>query len=272
MERCHKELKPTIVMGILNITPDSFSDGGLYFSPEVALKKALAMYQEGAKIVDIGGESTRPGAEPISASEELRRVTQVLNELICHVDPLFISVDSRNCELINKVVDLGVGYINSVAGVLPDVDYKKITNKGTKFIAMHMHGNPKTMQNEPLEKKEAIEEVDRFFSESYSELSKKGLRAENIFLDPGIGFGKTVEANFALLKRIATWSKKFQICVGLSRKSFMAKLWNLPEPSMRDDVSKALEFGAMVSGAAIIRTHEVFRISKLIRMVEQDYA
>ncbi len=260
-------------MGILNVTPDSFSDGGQFYDPNKAVEKALALWDEGADLVDIGGESTRPGAKPVSTEEEWARISPVLEALAKRpsVDLRKISIDSRNPVVVNRVLEQGVGFINVVGGLIPGINYEAMARYKTSYIGVHMHGQPQTMQANPLNGKSARRELGLFSHQLFSELKERGLAADQIYLDPGIGFGKTTAANLSLLSNLREWTKDHRICVGISRKRFIGEIWDKSAPSDRDDLSKAFEFGLLMAGVAIIRTHNVPQLAKLLKLAGEDY-
>jgi dihydropteroate synthase len=243
------------VMGILNVTPDSFSDGGNYFDTEKAVSYGLKMLEEGADIIDIGGESTRPGSDPVTASEELNRIIPVIEKILNEQENAVISVDTTKVKVAEAALKCGAQIINDISGGVfePEIfDVAKGFNAG--FVIMHIKGKPKTMQQNPRYKNLLVE-VQDFLEVQSAKAQSKGL--EKIFLDPGIGFGKSVEDNFKLLNRLDDFkSLSYPLLIGLSRKSFIGQSLNL-EMNERDEASNALNLLAIHKGARIIRTHNV---------------
>ncbi len=254
------------IMGVINVTPDSFSDGGEFLAVKDALKQAEVLVADGADIIDLGAESTRPGAVAVNEAEEWRRLAPVLTELRRAL-PVPISIDSRKTEIIKRSLDCGVLYINNVAGVADTGILQEIARyPDVNYIAMHMRETPATMQTHPLTPAVAIREVESFFCAAEQALIDVGLSRERIFLDPGIGFGKTIEANIALLLKTTEWSKKYSLALGISRKSFIGTLLDLPQPTLRDAPGKVIELCLMMSGAKIIRTHAVKQLAILRKL------
>lgn len=243
------------VMGILNVTPDSFSDGGSYFEPEAALKHAVEMMEEGADIIDIGGESTRPGSEPVPVDEELKRVIPVLNKIVQINKNIVISVDTNKSQVAEAALQSGASIINDISGLTFDsrmVDVVKKYNAG--LILMHIKGKPKNMQDNP-QYEYLVDEIYDFLHYQADFARKNGIK--NIIIDPGIGFGKTVENNFEIIKRIEDFKTLgYPLLIGVSRKSFLGKTFDL-EVYERDNVSSIAEALALKNGAKIIRTHNV---------------
>jgi dihydropteroate synthase len=243
------------VMGILNITPDSFSDGGLYFDKTKAVKYGLQMIKEGADILDIGGESTRPNAELISEDEEIRRVIPVIKGILAERNDAIISVDTTKSAVAEEALKAGAKIVNDISGLTFDHQLQDVIKKyDASVVIMHMKGEPKTMQTNP--------EYDNIIEDIYDFLSNQTLKAlntgiKNIFIDPGIGFGKTVDHNFEIIKRLDEFRKLgFPMVFGASRKSFIEKTLNLDPPS-RDIASAIINAAAISNGARIIRTHNV---------------
>jgi dihydropteroate synthase len=253
-----------LIMGVVNITPDSFSDGGSYFEPDTAINRSLHLLREGADVVDIGAESTRPGSTPVSPTDEWQRLEPVLKKLTAQGLGDRISVDTRNDETMLKAFKLGVRWFNNIAGLCQNITLQELSrDQTTRYIAMHMHGEPYSMQQEPLDGMGAISGVEKAFA-SYTEgLLAAGFSSKRIFMDPGIGFGKTDRANLMLLARISELASNYQLLVGVSRKSFIGRLLDLPNTNDRDPPSKMLEFSAWNQGASIVRTHAVEPLAKI---------
>jgi dihydropteroate synthase len=243
------------VMGVVNVTPDSFSDGGVNFDPDDAVAAARRMLDEGAAIVDVGGESTRPGAEAVSADEELRRVEPVLQRL----EGLPLSIDSSKAEVARRALALGAELVNDVTALRGDPQMPAVVaDSGAYLCLMHMQGEPRTMQADPRYE-DVVDDVRAFLEERLAAAVAAGIPEERICVDPGIGFGKTVEHNFELVRRLAELTALGRpVVVGFSRKSSLGKL--LGDPSATTG-SVAASVGAAVAayerGATILRVHDV---------------
>lgn len=258
---------PAVVMGIVNITPDSFYDGGQYYDTGRAVQHALDLVREGAGILDIGGESTRPGAAPVSVDEELRRVLPVIEQLAARVK-VPLSIDTSKPEVARAAIGAGAAIINDIAANRErDALWQLAAETGTAYVAMHMQGTPQTMQAAPRYGN-VVEEVNAFFGERIQRLAEAGLKPEQVILDVGIGFGKTLEHNLQLLAalpRFTKWGRP--LLVGVSRKSFMGKLLGV-EAAERLPAGLACACRAVSDGARIIRTHDVAATAQAVRMTE----
>ncbi len=243
-------------MGVVNVTPDSFSDGGVNFDPDDAAASARRMVQEGAAIVDIGGESTRPGSEGVTTEEELRRVIPVLEQLGGDAP---VSIDTSKAEVARRALGLGAELVNDVTALRGDPALAAVVaDSGAYLCLMHMRGEPRTMQRKP-EYDDVVVEVAAFLEERLAFAIAAGVPEERICLDPGIGFGKTVEHNFELVRRLDELTQLGRpIVVGFSRKSSLGKLLGDPEATTG---STAASVGAAVAayerGATILRVHDV---------------
>ena len=243
------------VMGVVNVTPDSFSDGGINLEPRAAVASARRMLAEGAAIVDVGGESTRPGAASVTADEELRRVTPVLEEL----EGAPVSIDTSKAEVAARALELGAELVNDVTALRGDPALAGVVADGGAYLClMHMRGEPRTMQDEPRYD-DVVAEVALFLEERLAFAVAQGVPEEAICLDPGIGFGKTVEHNFELLRRLDELTALGRpILVGISRKSSLGKIMGDPDAKTG---STAASVGAAVlayeRGASIFRVHDV---------------
>jgi dihydropteroate synthase len=249
------DFKKNYVMGILNVTPDSFSDGGRHFAPEDALNGALKMIEDGADIIDIGGESTRPGSDPVSADEELKRVIPVLQSILKIKKDLIISIDTNKSEVAEAALQCGAAIINDISGLTFDAKMPEVIAKyNAGLVIMHIKGTPKNMQQNP-NYESLIDEIYDFLYSQAQAARKNNIK--NIFIDPGIGFGKTVENNFEIIKRLEDFKTLgYPILIGVSRKSFLGKTFGF-EVTGRDNVSAITEALALKNGAKIIRTHNV---------------
>ena len=260
------DLKRPLVMGILNITPDSFSDGGKYLDVNEALKHANEMIEEGVDIIDIGGESTRPGSDPVSADEELKRIVPII-EAIKKISDIAISIDTYKPEVMKEVIDMDVAMINDIYALQKPnaIDLIKKSNVGV--CLMHMQGTPKTMQLNPTYKN-VVSEVRSFLEERANLIANEGIGKTRIILDPGFGFGKTFEHNIDLLKNIESFkSLNLPILVGLSRKSFIRKILNGDHDDHLSGSISAAIF-SVLKGAKILRVHDVKETQSAFKIIQ----
>ena len=244
-------------MGVLNVTPDSFSDGGKYYTKTRAIARALEMAAQGADIVDVGGESTRPGACDVSCKEELSRVIPVI-EAISKRCAVSISVDTRKAKVASAAINAGACIINDVSGLKHDPGMAEVAARyGAVVIVMHMKGNPQSMQRYPRYKN-LISDIKSGLRESIRIARRAGVKEKNIIIDPGIGFGKTVEHNLEILNRLNEFKDLGRpICVGTSRKSFIGKMLNSHNAPDRLAGTIATCTAAIIRGANILRVHDV---------------
>jgi dihydropteroate synthase len=259
------DLKRPLLMGILNITPDSFSDGGKYLTLSEALKRAHKMIEEGADIIDIGGESTRPGSEPVSADEELKRIAPII-EALKKDSNIAISVDTYKPEVMREVIDMDVAMINDVFALTQPgaIDIIKKSNVG--ICLMHMQGIPKTMQVNPTYQN-VVREVQSFLKVRADLLINEGIDKSHIILDPGFGFGKTFEHNIELLQGLESFqSLKLPLLVGLSRKSFIRKILNGEHDDHLSGSISAAIF-SVLKGAKILRVHDVKETKSALKII-----
>lgn len=258
MSRCH-------VMGVLNVTPDSFSDGGQYNRPDAALVRARQMVADGATFIDIGGESTRPGATPVSLQEELDRVCPVVEAAARELDAV-ISVDTSAPEVMAETAKLGAGLINDVRALQRDGAPEVAAKAGIPVCIMHIQGEPDTMQDRP-EYRNVRREVSAFLTERIRVAEHAGIRPENILLDPGFGFGKSLEHNLQLLASLEQMHiLGHPLLVGVSRKSMLGHITGR-EVNERLPASLAAATIAAMKGASIIRVHDVRETVDAIRVV-----
>ena len=252
-------LKRPIIMGILNVTPDSFSDGGLYSSADRALKRCEEMLEEGAQIIDIGGESTRPGAEPVPIEEEIRRTVPVIEEIRKKLgDDFFISIDTYKSSVAEKALDAGADMVNDISGFhFDDKMVSLVAERKCPAVIMHIKGTPKDMQKNPYYD-DVVKEIINYFSETLKLAESKGVDRSQLILDPGIGFGKRVIDNLCILKRLSEF-KVFglPILVGASRKSFIGAVTGEEVPAQRVPGSLAAAAVVVLKGAKILRVHDV---------------
>ncbi len=256
-----------LLMGVLNVTPDSFSDGGDYFDQKLAVAHGRAMAAEGADILDVGGESTRPGAEPVGAEEEIRRVVPVIRALREETSA-YISVDTMKAEVARAAVEAGADIINDVSGFSDAAMVAVAAETGAALVAMHMQGTPRTMQKAP-HYEDVVREVREFFARQVEKLTAAGISLTQISLDPGFGFGKTLEHNLALMRALEEIRvADCPIAVGVSRKSMIARLLEDTDKTKRQWPTVALTAWLRDAGAEIIRVHEVRANAEAMRMVE----
>lgn len=257
----------TWLMGIINVTPDSFSDGGLYFNKEKAVDRGLELAEEGANIIDIGGESTRPGSDFISTEEELMRTVPVISALRKKTDVL-ISVDTTKSEVAEAALDEGADIINDISSFRFDPKMLSLAaQKDIPVILMHMKGTPKNMQLNPFYE-DLLAEIRGFLEERIATAQAYGIKKEKIIIDPGIGFGKSLKDNLTLIK-----SLKFlepidrPILIGISRKSFIGKILSLP-PQERTEGTIASAVLSIINGAHILRVHDVEAVKRAVLVTE----
>jgi len=259
--------RPVMVMGVLNVTPDSFSDGGRFFDIASAVAHGLELVRQGAEILDIGGESTRPRATPVPEAEELRRVIPVIEQLAKQVK-IPLSIDTMKPAVARAAVAVGASIVNDVAANREDrTMWGVVAETGAGYVLMHMQGNPQTMQKEPVYT-DVVREVGEFFSDRMQRMSDCGIAREQVILDVGIGFGKTLAHNLQLLGALGSFKKlERPIALGVSRKSFIGKLLGA-EVGERLAAGLACASLAVEAGVQIIRAHEVRETVQAVRMAE----
>jgi dihydropteroate synthase len=258
-----------MIMGVLNVTPDSFSDGGEFFDPDAAVSRGVEIASEGADIVDIGGESTRPGAEPVLLAEELRRAVPVIEQLRRNID-ILISIDTSKSEIASAALDAGAAIINDVTAGRGDEKMLSLAAKRKAgLVLMHMQGEPRTMQIKP-NYADVVAEVADFFRQQYDRALECGVDPMAIAFDPGIGFGKTLEHNLALLKNLDQLRVHDRpLVVGVSRKSFLGKLSGSSE--MHDRITATIALTSFLRGqgaANVFRVHDVKENVAALRAAE----
>lgn len=257
--------KPCIIMGVLNITPDSFSDGGQFNTPEKAIARAEQMLAEGAALIDIGAESTRPGSKAVPEAEELSRLLPVVRALKKN-SSMAISIDTKKPHIMQVMLDEGVDMINDVNALKAEGAIEVLAPYNAMIGLMHMQGMPENMQDNPYYQ-DVLQEVYTFLQQRIEALLTKGIARERLCIDPGFGFGKTVTHNLMLLKHLSSFkSLNLPLLVGLSRKSFIEKLLHLPVDE-RLFPSVACAVMSAAKGANIIRTHDVKATAQAIAMV-----
>jgi dihydropteroate synthase len=254
----HESGPGPVVLGILNLTPDSFSDGGRFFDPEAAAERAAAMLEEGAGIIDVGGESTRPGSDPVSREEEIRRVVPVVERIIAARPDAVISVDTYRSDTAAAALEAGARLVNDVTALSGDHRMASVVAEARcPIVLMHMQGDPKTMQEGPRYK-DVVGEVRDFLARRAEHAVGAGVRTGNIIVDPGIGFGKNLEHNLALLRNLdAIVSLGFPVLIGASRKTFIGRITGVREASERVFGTVATTVLAYEKGATFFRVHDV---------------
>lgn len=264
----------TLVMGVLNITPDSFSDGGAYLDSQAAVARALELERDGADLLDIGGESTRPGSLPITVQEELRRILPVIEVLRgkLHIP---MSVDTRKAEVAEAVLAAGAEMLNDISALRNDPRLAEIARRaGAPMILMHMRGTPRTMQRGPFPRA-VIRDVMEGLREALSRARHAGLAKSQLLVDPGIGFGKKHQQNFEILARLPEFARLgCPIVVGTSRKAFIGKAMSQPgEPEVtaaeRLPGTAATVTASILGGAHIVRVHDVAEMARVVRVADQ---
>ena len=263
------ELNETKIMGVLNVTPDSFSDGNQYFDEDKAVKRALEMIVEGADIIDIGGESTRPGAKKVSAEIEIERVIPIIKKLRKQTD-IPISIDTTKAEVAEKALQAGASILNDISALQFDAEMIKVLQNfpEVSVILMHMQGTPETMQDDP-HYEDVIEEILTFFEERINFCEKKGISKKRIIIDPGIGFGKRQKDNLVILKKLSEFKcLGFPIMLGASRKSFIGKIYS-SEASKRLAGSLASTAFAFQNDVNVIRIHDVQEHKRFLEVMKE---
>ncbi len=242
-------------MGVLNVTPDSFSDGGLYLTPSEAIRKGREMLDEGADLIDVGGESTRPGAEPVEIEEEIRRVVPVVEALAGR--DIKVSVDTMKSQVAATCLAHGATMVNDVSALADPAMAEVCAKSRCEVCLMHMKGEPRTMQNNP-HYGDVVAEVYDVLMARAALAEAAGIDQARIWIDPGIGFGKTIRHNLQLLNSVPKFSRSpYRVMIGTSRKSFIGKLLSEDDPSERLEGTLAAQVLAQAFGAQMIRTHDV---------------
>lgn len=259
----------TYIMGVLNVTPDSFYDKGRFFDKKKAIKHALDIRRDGADIIDVGGESTRPGAEDISVKEELGRVIPVIRAIAQKLR-IPISIDTRKAEVAEEALKAGASIVNDVSALTYDPEMAAVIAKyGAGVILMHMKGEPKNMQTRAIYS-DVVKEIISKLKKSIKISKKSGIRADKIIIDPGIGFGKTVEHNIEILRRLDEFKALgYPVCIGTSRKSFIGKILSSDDPGDRLSGTLATCAIAIMKGARILRVHDVKEAVRLARVTDR---
>ena len=261
-----------VVMGILNVTPDSFSDGGQHEYGEAALARSLQMVDEGAEIIDIGGESTRPGAEPVSVELEMERTVPVIKALR-NVSEVLISIDTSKPQVAAAAIEAGADIVNDVAGCRDEEMISLCADSGVGVCVMHMQGEPRTMQDRPDYEATGgvLESVRIFFEERLDTLTRLGIDSDCLCFDPGIGFGKSLDHNCALMAGLAEIHVSRPILLGVSRKSCIGQITGEDDPEKRDYATAAVTALACRSGVRVHRVHNVLAGMHALKMAERIF-
>ncbi|UCE74847.1 MAG: dihydropteroate synthase [Methanomassiliicoccales archaeon] len=262
--------KRTMLMGIINVTPDSFSDGGRFFDSKVAISHAKRLAKEGADIIDIGGESTRPGSEPVTSEEEQMRVIPVIEGIADEVE-VPISIDTCKSEVAKAALDAGACMINDISATRFDPKIVDVAaQNNVPIILMHMKGTPKDMQRDPTYGS-LIDDIKEFLRERIDFVQSKGVKRASIIVDPGIGFGKTTEHNYEIIRRLGDFKElELPILIGTSRKSFIGNTLGL-DVNERLEGTLATITMCIMNGADIIRVHDVKEVQRAARMTDAIY-
>lgn len=257
-----------MVMGILNVTPDSFSDGGEFLESAAALQQASRMIAEGARIIDVGGESSRPGATRVPAAEQIRRTEPVIAAIRENYPDIHISIDTRSAQVAASAVSAGANIVNDISALHDDPRMVElVAERDLAVVLMHMQGTPQTMQHSP-HYDDVTAEVYNFLEQRIEFAMSCGIKRERIIVDPGLGFGKSVQHNILLLAALKRLAALGPLLVGASRKSFIAKLLDLPYPNTELTGTTALNVIALLAGASILRVHDVLPAAQSIALVE----
>jgi len=256
-----------LVMGILNVTPDSFSDGGRFLEAPAALEHAQHMTQEGADIIDVGGESTRPGSQPVAAEEQIRRVLPVIEGIRSRHPGLSISIDTRSAAVARRALDAGADCVNDVSALGDDAEMAGlVAEREVPVVLMHMKGTPATMQDDPRYE-EVVSEVRQFLAERIDFAVRAGIDRRRIIVDPGIGFGKTTAHNLSLLRRLGELRRlEAPLLVGVSRKRMIADVLRLNPADERLLGTAGAVAAAVLNGADIVRVHDVGAMRPIVRL------
>ena len=257
-----------LVMGVLNVTPDSFSDGGKFSTSQAAIEHSRVMAAAGAEIIDIGGESTRPGSDPVDDDEQARRILPVIQTLVAEKLPSVISVDTTRSKVAQAALDAGAHIVNDISAGRDDPEmFRLVARRRVPIVLMHMLGSPKTMQHAPTYD-DVTAEVSGFLNERVIAAGIHGIDVERILLDPGIGFGKTMQHNLELMRRLAELTVLGRpLVIGTSRKGFIGKITGETEPSSRLFGTAASVAWSVANGAAIVRVHDVEPMAQVVKMI-----
>jgi dihydropteroate synthase len=257
----------TLIMGVLNVTPDSFSDGGEFFGERAAVDRGVAMVDDGADIVDVGGESTRPGSDPVDSAEELGRVLPVIEKLAAHV-PVPISIDTRRAEVARAALDAGAVVVNDVTAGRDPAMFDVVREARAGYVMMHMLGEPRTMQDDPRYA-DVVTEVAEYLRERVEAAGLAGIDAERLAVDPGIGFGKTVHHNLSLLRHVDSFAALGRpVVYGPSRKRFIGSLLGGAAEHERLEGTLGAVSWLAARGAHVVRVHDVLEAHRALTLVD----
>lgn len=260
------EAPPPLLMGVVNVTPDSFSDGGRFLDADRAIEQGLSLVADGAAIVDIGGESTRPGAEPVEAAEERRRVVPVVAGLVA--EGVTVSVDTSKPEVAAAAIDAGAAIVNDVAALAADGMVQIVADSGVGVVLMHMQGTPRTMQLDPTYD-DVVADVTRFLIRRAEQVEAAGVARASICVDPGIGFGKTLDHNLQLLAHLDDLvATGYPVLLGASRKSFLGALTGIDDAADRDVATAAVTALAVEAGISVIRVHNIAVSRPVVQVID----
>ncbi|MBL92891.1 MAG: dihydropteroate synthase [Myxococcales bacterium] len=261
----------TFIMGVVNVTPDSFSDGGKWLAADHAIAHGMALAAAGADVLDVGGESTRPGAAPVTAEEECARVLPVIKGLV-REGVSFISVDTRHAETARVCLEEGASWVNDVSGGTHDPAMLTTAKNADALVLMHMRGTPKNMQSGEIIYDDVVKEVADYLAERVNACEAVGIHPEKVLLDPGIGFGKLLEHNLLLTEHLTRLQGKAAgILYGPSRKRFLGELTGIEEASKRDVATQAALAVAVAAGAQLVRVHNVEMASEFLKVIDGFY-
>jgi dihydropteroate synthase len=270
--RCGAHVFPlgqrTLIMGIVNVTPDSFSDGGMFSDVDGAVRHGIALIADGADILDVGGESTRPGAEPVEPEEEIARVVPVIEGLVAAEPGIAVSVDTRHAQVARAAIEVGASIVNDVSAAADPETLPLVKETGVGLVLMHMQGDPRTMQQAPAYGDVVAEVRDRLASRIGAAVAA-GVTREHLCVDPGIGFGKDLHHNVALLHDIATFRElRVPIMVGVSRKRFIGQLTGVDDPAERTEGTAGAVAWCAAQGVDIVRVHDVLEMARVVAVVD----
>ncbi len=270
--RCGEHAFPlgerTLVMGIVNVTPDSFSDGGTFAGAEDAVKHALQLVEEGADILDVGGESTRPSADPVPADVELERVIPVIERLAVEVPRTAVSVDTRKSEVARAALEAGASIVNDVTAGSDPGTLAAVKAAGAGLVLMHMQGDPQTMQRDPSYR-DVVAEVGDYLAGRIGAAVAAGIHRDHLCVDPGIGFGKNLAHNLELLRAIGTFAElRVPVLVGVSRKRFLGELTGVADPAERLEGTAAAVAWCAAEGVDVVRVHDVKEMVRVVSVID----
>ncbi len=270
--RCREHVFPlgerTLVMGIVNVTPDSFSDGGMFDGTDDAVKHGIALVADGADILDVGGESTRPGADPVEPEQEIARVVPTIERLVAETPVTAISVDTRRAEVARAAIEAGAAIVNDVSAAADPGTLPLVRDSGAGLVLMHMQGEPRTMQQHPRYD-DVVAEVRDALARRIGAAVAAGITRQHLCVDPGIGFGKELGHNLALLHDIAAFRQlRVPLMVGASRKRFIGQLTGVDDPAERLEGTAGAVAWCAAQGVDIVRVHDVRAMARVVAVVD----